>query len=816
MSLFTPGAPGAGNNSPARRRLFALATASAAAAAGGTVLLTLAPAARADGTQAGVAISNTATATYNDPNNPSQTLNTASNTVSMTVAEVAGLSVAPLAITDTTPATPILPGDVIQYDFKITNVGNDPTRFVIPGTTNVTGPGTAGTLKISTDDGATYSDVPTGGLSTAAIAANASVRVRVPVTVNGTAPSGAPIAVLLGNTGANDNGPATQNQPYPTAPAGADLYSSDNPDGGAPAEAAGTPANGEREGSARQQILVGAQPQAFAAVLLSRAGYADNGTPGVLNDDTLTYGLTLRVDATAPGGAPTSLVPADLAATPITVDGIPVSRVLVSSAVPAGTVLAAVPPAPSGWQAVYTTTPTATDALNTAWSLTPPGSLAAVTRIGWVAAGPVAKGSTISGFSFAVTTQNVAPTGSTTIAGIAQLFGQTAGDATSALVYDESGDQAPSNFNDNGSPGSTVPTNGVANPATDGVDPGDNAGSGPGGEAFPFTVAVPGTVLSGPSGQPGAVGPTDNNDDFSNQAAPVPAGMVPGATYNPAPLGFTGTIQNPGGVTISNLLLVPFAPPNPADLPAGTTVTLVFGGNTAVYTYNGTIFQFSSGSAIQIPNLNPGVSVNYSATIDLPAGTPLSTDIGRGFSIPIRAFADADRSGTYDPGESANTTIDRVYTGFLRLVKEVRILDADGTTEVQGFSQAPITAQIRPGRFIEWRITYTNISTTPAGSGNTVLNAGSIVITEDGTSLPNNWALDQDASGMIDTSNVVGSATDSGTAVISFFAGPSGGVSSPDQSGTTAPADVTKYVNSVSGNVAPGASRTFRFRRRIN
>ena len=37
-----------------------------------------------------------------------------------------------------------------------------------------------------------------------------------------------------------------------------------------------------------------------------------------------------------------------------------------------------------------------------------------------------------------------------------------------------------------------------------------------------------------------------------------------------------------------------------------------------------------------------------------------------------------------------------------------------------------------------------------------------MTITEDGTAAPNTWALDQDHNGVIDTSNVVGYAADSG------------------------------------------------------
>lgn len=47
----------------------------------------------ADGTTAGTTISNTATATYEDPNVPNTPINSTSNTVTVTVAEVAGITV---------------------------------------------------------------------------------------------------------------------------------------------------------------------------------------------------------------------------------------------------------------------------------------------------------------------------------------------------------------------------------------------------------------------------------------------------------------------------------------------------------------------------------------------------------------------------------------------------------------------------------------------------------------------------------------------------------------------------------------------------
>jgi hypothetical protein len=759
----------------------------------------------ADGTAAGTTISNTATATYEDPNNPGTRINATSNTVVVTVAEIAGITVTPSAITDVNGGV-VLPNDVVNYDFLVTNVGNDTTRFFIPSTATLTGPGTAGTILFSIDGGQTYSPLPANQL-TDPIAPGGNIRVRVPVTVNNLAPSGAAIAVLIGNTGANDNSAGTQNQPDAVDnPLNNEVRTVDAANGTI-GEATGLPTNGEREASATQQILVGSQPQAFAAVLKTRTGYTTSSTPA-LNDDILTYGLSLRVDATPPAGS-TGLTPANLIGTPITVDGSNVNRVLVSDAIPTNTDLTGTPTAPAGWTVVYTNSALTINANAANWvtNVATIGGATNATRIGFINNGPIAAGTTVTGFSFNVVTSGITTT--TTVANIAQIFGRSQGGGTT-LVYDESGDQTPSNFNDDGSVGSNVPTNGVANPNTQGVDSGNNnTGVGVGGEDNVFTVAAPGSILNGPNGQPAAVGTTNNNDDFTNRSTPIPANTTPGSTLNPDAVTFTNTINNPSTTdTLTNVLLVPDDGAAVGTVPTGTLVTLTFGTQTAVYRYDGTDFVFDNGTAITIPSLAPGVSVNYTATVDLPADTPLSTDTGNGFAVPITTFVDTNSNGRPDAADpTQNTTIDRVYTGFLRLVKDARILDANGN-QIEGFTQTPTATNIRPGNIIEYRIRYTNITTPPTGQGNAILNANNVVITEDGTVAPNNWATDQDTNGIIDTSNVVGSATAANGSITFAPAG--------DRTGTTAAADVTRYVNALGVIVDPGETGTFTFRRRIN
>ncbi|HBK62391.1 MAG TPA: hypothetical protein DD000_02380, partial [Cyanobacteria bacterium UBA11166] len=120
-----------------------------------------------------------------------------------------------------------------------------------------------------------------------------------------------------------------------------------------------------------------------------------------------------------------------------------------------------------------------------------------------------------------------------------------------------------------------------------------------------------------------------------------------------------------------------------------------------------------------------------------------------------------------------------------------------------------------PGNIIEYRITYTNISTPQAGTGNVILKARDVVITEDGTQNGNNWALDNDTNGAIDTSNIAGTAKDSGAATITFFSGNPATKNAVDQTGTTVNTDVTKYVNIVIGDIVPGEARNFSFQRQV-
>jgi hypothetical protein len=106
---------------------------------------------------AGVTIDNQATGTFVDGDDLSNiTQDVKSNIVTLTVAEVAGITVgaeiptdAPSSVVGAGPYQNfpgIHTGDVVYFDFTITNTGNDPTKFVIPSTATVVGGNTVGTV----------------------------------------------------------------------------------------------------------------------------------------------------------------------------------------------------------------------------------------------------------------------------------------------------------------------------------------------------------------------------------------------------------------------------------------------------------------------------------------------------------------------------------------------------------------------------------------------------------------------------------------------------------------------------------------------
>ena len=293
--------------------------------------------------------------------------------------------------------------------------------------------------------------------------------------------------------------------------------------------------------------------------------------------------------------------------------------------------------------------------------------------------------------------------------------------------------------------------------------------------------------------------------------------LKPRSTIDPAPVSFLNTVSIPTSTLLNDVSLVPVPPANPSDLPEGTKVYLTYLTTTAAYTYSNGNFTLDSALAIKLPTLGLGVPIDYQVVVDLPVGTVLSTDTAKAFPVPIRAFIDSiggvlgiGGNGVFDSGEAYNDTIDRVYTGFLKLVKESRILKGSGPDVKLGDENLSVTGKTpAPGNIIEYRVTYTNISNPQSGSNNNaILNIAGMILREDGRAGGNNWARDNDNNGVIDTSHVFQVAKD-----------PNGIVTYLDASVSIADAlgvNVTTYIDTVAGPLQPGQAGAFTFQRKIN
>lgn len=811
----------------------------------------------AEGTAAGSDIKNTATATFSDG---TTTYNATSNEIVITVAEIAGIN-----ITSQTPSVPApTAGDTLYVDYVITNTGNDPTQFFIPGSatlSNTTAFSQNGPLQIVAVNGTalgTPVNVPTAGGNTGdtallgptqgSIAPNpgtgttGTITVRVPIKVSATATAGQSLKVSLGDTATPDQ----QNQPETATPGTKDVYTVDNTNGVGGETNATAPTNGTREAMATSStITVNARQQAFAAVLKAVSSYSGGTDANSLLDDVLTYKLALRVEN--PTTPPAELVASDLHGTGISVDNSTATPyVLVSDAIPDKMQLSSTnPTGPSAaWKPVYTTDALTISALQAKWVTARPAS-GKITRVGFVfdtttapiSKGTVGTGNTVSGFTITVTPEAGFTGGQ--IANIAQIFGQSQPGAvvpgtSTQIVYDESGDQSSNNnlggANPDPTTGGTSPatggiSDGKADPAADGTDPGTGndptntgttntgndtgtgAGTKPqGGEDTVYTIAA--TPLNGPDTKPGASGPTSTNDDFTNKSIVIPAGKPPSIALTNAEttaVTFKNTVQNTSGST-QDISLLPTPPATAGDLLDGTKVSIKdpASNQTAVYTYTGGIFTFnpteSTGGTIATKlvkiTVPAGGSVNYEVTVDLPGADQL-----KAFPVPITAFADVNNNGE-PTGEPSNTTIDRVYTNYLSLVKKARLLEADGTTPVTGpagtFTDDPtaLAAAATPGRIIEYQITYTNIS-SGGGTDSAILPAKSLVIKEDGSAAPNTWfGLTSDPKYPAQPN---GSAVDAG-----------GTITVTPNNG-----DIQVYTDTVTGDVAPAGTGTFTFQRKI-
>jgi hypothetical protein len=315
---------------------------------------------------------------------------------------------------------------------------------------------------------------------------------------------------------------------------------------------------------------------------------------------------------------------------------------------------------------------------------------------------------------------------------IGDVFGKN---SISATITDQSGDVTSNNGDSNAD-----------------FNEGYVAGAGH-GVIQQTTLSQVGAVLVGPSSAPAAVGPTDNNDDYTNKAVNTGiAGVAPGgATTASGQVDFVNTIQNTGNSGDTYTIDAP-------TVPAGFTVEVSTNGGGSYTTVSG-------GGSVSLA-IAFGSSANINVRITAPAGQTVLT----GYDTVIRV------TSTVTPA-AFNRTIDRLYTGFVRLDKAYTVLNAG-----VGQSTDPV-----PGAVITYNITYTNVSTSNGDANCVKLTATNLVITEDGLAAPNNW-------GTYTTNS--GSPSDSG-------------------SGTVVTVSATKYTDTIA-SLAAGASGVFTFKRTIN
>jgi hypothetical protein len=688
----------------------------------------------AQATSGGTQIQNRASATYSDGTS-SYSVN--SNTVTVTVANVAGLTITP----DGGSVPTVVAGQTsVDFTFTVTNSGNFPTqvRFPALGAGIVTsGPITVTQAVIDvTGNGLGAGDTDILGNAAPVLypgspylARNASFSVVVRVSVNAGAAAGANISVQLGDA-SGDNVVANNSA--------AEVRTS------VPPSVTLTGSESEAVGSITTSVENDAKLQVELTVPSGPVAVGSN----------ITYSTTLRNNGARPVAAQT------LQNAPAGSN----TGVFVVVPIPLNTVLQSVPAPGAGVTVLYSTSalgadpgpgdPPASGPLSNAvvWTTTPPAVISSTTRVAFrVNSGnPVTNGAVISGLDLVLTIP--AGTNATNpIWGIAEAFGRN---SIGTMITDQSDNSA-------GQVANKGDGNANFNEPKFGVDP----LSATKGFQLPTTLTQVGSVLLGPSGAPAAVGPTNNNDDYTNKS--VAPAAIAGLSHldtltGAASVDFTNTVQNTGNADDTFTLTAP-------TVPAGFTV--------AISTNGGGSFTTVSGGGSTTLAVAFGSSANFIVRVTAPSGSAVL----QGFSTTIRA------TSGISSGQS-NDTIDRLYTGFLKLLKSFTVING---TSVGGPTDAV------PGADIEYTITYSNVSVGGGGAGCVDLVASNVVISEDGASAPNNWAANT-------------------TQVLSPAPSDSNGGTITDGNTNGAVTAASTFLKDAAGTVNPGVSKAFVFRRRIN
>jgi hypothetical protein len=594
-------------------------------------------------TAADTIISNQASASYSDGTN---SYSTVSNTVTVTVSKVAGLTITPDAGSNPT----VVAGQtVVPYVFTVTNTGNftDQVRFLTSGASvRLVGPGVMTRAYIDLNKNGSFdvgeSDILTNAADvvSANINQGQNIQVVVEATINAGATAGQSVQVILGDAGGAS--------PFDNQPA--DLSANE-----VRTESA-LSVNGKRE--AKGDVSASVVDDAMIRLNLS----APAGPVAIGSDITYAWTLSNTSTKTASG---------------VTLNAS--TQVYIIAPIPARTVLKAGQTFPAG--TLYTTSPLTTAPLSATWTAVAP-PLNTVTRMAFPVGASLAGGASAGPVNMIVTI-NTGINASIPIDEIGDAFAKNVANST---ITDQSEDGTANNGDGNAD-----------------FNEGYVAGVGH-GVIWQTTLIQAGSVLLGPSGAPAAVGPTDNNDDYTNKSS-NPANIAPGGvTTAVAQLVYTNTLQNTGNANDNYTLDAPV-------VPAGFTVEVSTNGGTS-YT------DVSSGGSTSLA-VGFGSSANILVRVTIPVGKLVLT----AFSTTVRA------TSTVTPA-SNNRTIDRSYTGFVQLNKTFSVANGTGV----GGATDPV-----PGAVITYNVTYTNISSSNGDANCVKLTASNLVVTEDGLAGTNNW-----------------------------------------------------------------------------
>lgn len=472
-------------------------------------------------TAGGTTISNQASASYSDGTN---TYTTVSNTVTVTVSNVSGLTITPDAGSNPT----VVAGQTgVVYNFTVTNTGNftDKVHFLASGASvRVVGPGTVTQAVIDVDNSGTINagdtDLLSAAVDSANIAQNGNIHVLVEVSVNAGATTGQSVQVLLGD--AATGSPSFDNQAADTSANEVRTVSASSVNG--LREARGDiSASVVSDSALRLTLTAPSGPVNLGADIAYTWQLANTGARDVL-------GVTLNAS----------------------------TQVYIIAPIPLRTVLKSGQTFPAG--TLYSTTALSTAPLSATWASSAP-PLNTVTRIAFPVGATLLAGASSSVINMVVTV-NTGINTSIPIDEIGDAFGKN---FVNTIITDQSGDATSSNGDGNAN-----------------FDEGYVAGAGH-GVIQQTTLTQVGSVLLGPASAPSAAGPTDQNDDYTNKST-NPGNIAPGNnTTASAQLVYVNTLLNNGNANDTYTLAAPVVPAGftvEISTNGGTSYTDVSSGGT--------------------------------------------------------------------------------------------------------------------------------------------------------------------------------------------------------------------------------------------